>query len=92
MRFSKKISGGDEGIRLSRELRAQSFAALTVHRTVIHYRSYFESRRRFEPKLRCLNFGSGGDEGIRTLDPLLAGQVLSQLSYTPMGLDLLSFR
>ena len=27
----------------------------------------------------------GGDEGIRTLDPLLAGQVLSQLSYTPMG-------
>ena len=27
---------------------------------------------------------SGGDEGIRTLDPLLAGQVLSQLSYTPM--------
>ena len=26
----------------------------------------------------------GGDEGIRTLDPLLAGQVLSQLSYTPI--------
>ena len=35
-----------------------------------------------------------GDDGIRTHDPLLAGQVLSQLSYTPM-LDthlLLSFR
>ena len=29
---------------------------------------------------------SGGDEGIRTLDPLLAGQVLSQLSYTPKSL------
>ena len=28
--FSKKVSGGDEGIRLSRELRAQSFAALTI--------------------------------------------------------------
>ena len=28
---------------------------------------------------------SGGDEGIRTLDPLLAGQVLSQLSYTPIS-------
>ena len=28
--------------------------------------------------------GSGGDEGIRTLDPLLAGQVLSHLSYTPL--------
>ena len=27
---------------------------------------------------------SGGDEGNRTLDPLLAGQVLSQLSYTPI--------
>ena len=29
-------------------------------------------------------FGSsGGDDGVRTHDPLLAGQVLSQLSYTP---------
>ncbi len=27
--------------------------------------------------------GVGGDDGIRTHDPLLAGQVLSQLSYTP---------
>ena len=27
-----------------------------------------------------------GDKGIRTLDPLLARQVLSQLSYTPMGI------
>ena len=27
--------------------------------------------------------GCGGDDGIRTHDPLLAGQVLSQLSYTP---------
>ena len=28
---------------------------------------------------------AGGDEGNRTLDPLLAGQVLSQLSYTPIA-------
>ena len=28
--------------------------------------------------------GDGGDKGIRTLDPLLAKQVLSQLSYTPI--------
>ena len=28
---------------------------------------------------------AGGDDGIRTHDPLLAGQVLSQLSYTPKG-------
>ena len=31
-----------------------------------------------------LFFAHGGDEEIRTLDPLLAGQVLSQLSYTPI--------
>ena len=30
------------------------------------------------------SFAVGGDEGNRTLDPLLAGQVLSQLSYTPI--------
>ena len=29
-------------------------------------------------------FAVSGDKGIRTLDPLLARQVLSQLSYTPM--------
>ena len=33
---------------------------------------------------------TGGDDGIRTHDPLLAGQVLSQLSYTPILLGLLS--
>ena len=30
---------------------------------------------------------AGGDEGNRTLDPLLAGQVLSQLSYTPIKMS-----
>ena len=30
-------------------------------------------------------FGSGGDERVRTDDPLLAKQVLSQLSYTPIN-------
>ena len=33
----------------------------------------------------------GGDDGIRTHDPLLAGQVLSQLSYTPIFLMVRSF-
>ncbi len=35
---------------------------------------------------RSLSFPdmAGGDDGIRTHDPLLAGQVLSQLSYTPV--------
>ena len=32
---------------------------------------------------------ASGDEGIRTLDPLLARQVLSQLSYTPIHLSAL---
>ena len=31
------------------------------------------------------SWGSGGDERDRTADPLLARQVLSQLSYTPIG-------
>ena len=35
---------------------------------------------------------AGGDEGNRTLDPLLAGQVLSQLSYTPIKGLLLLFQ
>ena len=30
---------------------------------------------------------AGGDDGNRTHDPLLAGQVLSQLSYTPILLN-----
>ena len=33
-------------------------------------------------------FACNGDEGIRTLDPLLARQVLSQLSYTPIGYEI----
>ena len=41
----------------------------------------------FEPlALRADVSKIGGDDGNRTHDPLLAGQVLSQLSYTPMGL------
>ena len=35
--------------------------------------------------------GVRGDEGIRTLDPLLARQVLSQLSYTPRFLGFIRF-
>ena len=31
----------------------------------------------------------GGDDGVRTHDPLLAGQVLSQLSYTPITMGIL---
>ena len=45
-----------------------------VHETVICIFGSFASA--------CLS--GGGDDGIRTHDPLLAGQVLSQLSYTPI--------
>ena len=49
----------------------------------------FKVRRQFTfcPLISCANFGllklSDGDNEIRTRDPLLARQVLSQLSYTP---------
>ena len=36
----------------------------------------------------CLRSRLDGDDGIRTRDPLLAGQVLSQLSYTPIVVPL----
>ena len=37
----------------------------------------------YEPSFKHILKDRGGDDGIRTHDPLLAGQVLSQLSYTP---------
>ena len=40
----------------------------------------------YEPVFPRAFTAFGGDEGIRTPDPLLAGQVLSQLSYTPKNL------
>ena len=35
-------------------------------------------------KVQSPDLSGSGDEGIRTPDPLLARQVLSQLSYTPI--------
>ena len=37
-----------------------------------------------QPRVVKAGLPAGGDDGIRTHDPLLAGQVLSQLSYTPI--------
>ena len=37
-------------------------------------------------RLAFTKFSGDGAEGIRTPDPLLARQVLSQLSYNPLGL------
>ena len=50
-------------------------------------RSFFLTSLRACP-VKAIGFPShfrDGDDGIRTHDPLLAGQVLSQLSYTPMS-------
>ena len=40
----------------------------------------------FRLRLTFAKFSGDGAEGIRTPDPLLARQVLSQLSYNPLGL------
>ena len=45
--------------------------------------SFFSRSRYVDPWPRQL--AAGGDDGVRTHDPLLAGQVLSQLSYTPIS-------
>ena len=83
--------GGDDGIRFSRELRARSSAVANVHRKFALYRFPFESDYLLQLRDRLTSL-LGGDDGIRTHDPLLAGQVLSQLSYTPiiMGLRISS--
>ena len=44
-----------------------------------------------EPEGSYIQLSLGGDDGIRTHDPLLAGQVLSQLSYTPKLLGICFF-
>ena len=54
-----------------------------VHRKSFLLGSYFESRF-YLSRTEAPVFIFGGDDGIRTHDPLLAGQVLSQLSYTPI--------
>ena len=63
-----------------------SLAVTTIHRIVALYRSYSNPLRICEAEwlLRSQVASHGGDDGIRTHDPLLAGQVLSQLSYTPI--------
>ena len=44
----------------------------------------------YKPILKSFDFS--GDEEIRTLDPLLARQVLSQLSYTPILIRINRFK
>jgi hypothetical protein len=51
----------------------------TLENLVIRLSKIVASRTRVDPRL----FTPGGDDRIRTGDPLLAKQVLSQLSYIP---------
>ena len=61
-----------------------SFRCISFSRTVssIYIVGHYV-RARFVD-LGCRHCRPGGDDGNRTHDPLLAGQVLSQLSYTPI--------
>ena len=51
---------------------------------VIYIVSFNMKFSRYMGVPRTFALGTSGDGGIRTLDPLLARQVLSQLSYTPI--------
>ena len=78
-------AGGDDGIRSQRELRALVAVGSNSPPDCYSLPPLFESlNSHFQGiPLRYL-ISHGGDDGIRTHDPLLAGQVLSQLSYTPI--------
>ena len=54
---------------------------LSAFGTYLTLIKYFPSLYNFQ---RTLLYDNGGDERIRTADPLLARQVLSRLSYTPV--------
>ena len=78
-------AGGDDGIRSQRELRALVAVGSNSPPDCYSLPPLFESLNSHFQGIPLRYFLShGGDDGIRTHDPLLAGQVLSQLSYTPI--------
>ena len=79
------MDGGDDGIRSQRELRALVAVGSDSPPDCHSLPPLFESLRfELQGALLTCSISHGGDDGIRTHDPLLAGQVLSQLSYTPI--------
>ena len=88
--FSTCVStGGDDGIRSRHELRGSVFRGSNsppdCYSTPLPL--LIPLAFRVLPSFELYSFlgiSLGGDDGIRTHDPLLAGQVLSQLSYTPI--------
>ena len=65
-----------------------SLGLKTIRRIVFFtpFSNPFDLLHDFSSHRSCGTLKNGGDDGIRTHDPLLAGQVLSQLSYTPICL------
>ena len=68
------------------EMMGFSHGLKTIHRIVFRdaLSNPFGPLQDFSPYRLAGPLKNGGDDGIRTHDPLLAGQVLSQLSYTPV--------
>ena len=80
------LSTMDDGIRSRRSTRlgrSRSKRSTGSFFCTARIRIPSESRNRMRFLWNRVRF-LGGDDGIRTHDPLLAGQVLSQLSYTPI--------
>ena len=84
---SPLIPGGDRWNRtLPNFVRRQIRLSHSVSQVLVGFAHSFSPTRlyNFSNKGFCLSLKNGGDDGNRTHDPLLAGQVLSQLSYTPI--------
>ena len=73
---------GSSGLEPPTSRLSGARSSLLSYEPVLYSHHFASLLRAFRP----FGFFSqpGGDEEIRTLDPLLAGQVLSQLSYTPV--------
>ena len=64
-----------------------SYRPFLIWLRFVHLTLYLSSDPFRQIRLWVADLSSaGGDDGNRTHDPLLAGQVLSQLSYTPVSL------
>ena len=90
-----KRSGGDKrnrtaGLLLARQALSQLSYTPTSRKIQVVGPSGLEppTSRLSVVRSRQLSYGPiGGDNRVRTVDPLLAKQVLSQLSYTPIHLQ-----
>ena len=84
MRVARQLDGVNPKDLLLTTLLNNKFFSMTLFNkksyTTICFVSFFFIR--FSMSILQIK-SAGGDDGIRTHDPLLAGQVLSQLSYTP---------